>query len=136
MRNFGGAGPSDNCANPAKRGEDHIDHGPCHEDLKRAVPIAQLMVNHAKYAINHTEHQPGDYARGQEIPGPAKKPKNGDRRKKNKNSSASDIALKSKPFQQRNLVGYDQPGSKHQTQTNSRVNAGANGRIAKEIQPA
>ena len=62
MRNLGGAGPLDNCANPGQRRENHIDHGPLHENLEGSVPIAQAMIDHAKHAVDQAKDHPSNHA--------------------------------------------------------------------------
>src|SRR5689334_18221041 len=104
MSRLGGADFSDNRANPGQRCKYHVTHGPYHENLKRAVPVAKPVVNQTKNAVDHAENHPGDHARGQKISRPAQKSKNRDGRKKNKNPRAGDIALESKAFEKRNLV--------------------------------
>src|SRR5206468_9264773 len=79
---------------------------------------------------------PGDHAGSQKIPGPAKKPKNGDGSKKNKNPRGGDVALEGKALQKRNLVGDDQPSGKNQTKANSRVHTRANCGVVKKPEPA
>lgn len=136
MRNLRGADPSDNRADPGQRRKDHVDHRPLHENLEGAVPIAEAMVNQAKHAVDKTENHPGDHARSQEVPRPAKKPKNGNGGKKTKDRGRRNIALEGKTLENWNLIGDDQPGRKNQTEANSGIHAGANGGIGKKIQAA
>lgn len=136
MRNLGGARPPDNGDNPRYRCEHHVTHGSYHKNLKRAVPVAKPVVNQTKNAVDDAEDHPGDHARSQKIPRPAKKPKNRDRRKKNEDSRAGNVALEGKALEEWNLVGDNQPGGKNQTEANPGINAGANGRIVKKIQAA
>lgn len=131
-----GARSADDRANPRKRRENHVDDDALHENLKGAVPIAKVVVNHAKYAVDKTENHPGDDARGQQISGPAKKPQQRNRRKKAEHCSASDIALERKTHEERSLIGDDQPGREDQTEANAGVDAGAGGCVVKELQPA
>src|SRR5215470_2129860 len=106
-----------------------MSHSLYHENLKRAVPVAEFVVNHAKNTVDGAKNHPGDPARGKKISGPAQKSKNRDGRKKDKNARCSDIALEGKALQEGNLVGDDQPRHKNQAQANSSVNAGANGGV-------
>lgn len=136
MRNISSAGPSDYRANPRERCEYHVTHRPNHEDLKCAVPIAQLVVNHAKNTVHDAKDKPGDHARSQKVPRPAKKSKNGDGCKKNKNPGAGNVALEGEALENWDLIGDKQPGGKNQAEANSGIDAGANGCIGKEIQAA
>lgn len=100
------------------------------------MPVAESVVNHAKNSIDDAEDHPGDNARRQKIPGPAKKSKNGDGSKENKNPRGGDIALEGKALEKRDLVGDDQPSAKNQTKADSGVHTRANGGVAKKLEPA
>src|SRR5215469_16852456 len=134
MRNLRGARPSDNRADPGKRGEHHVTHGAHHKDLKCAMPITEFMVNQAKNLVDQAENHPCDHARSQKIPGPAKKPKNGNGGKKDKNPGAGYVALEGKTLKNWNLVRYYEPSRKNQAKANSGIDAGVNGSVVKKIQ--
>src|SRR5215472_3561989 len=136
MGSLRGARPPDDRGNPGQRCEHHVTHGPHHENLKGTVPVAEPVVDQAKDTVDGAEDHPGDHAGGQKISGPAKKPKNRDGSKKNKNPCGGHIALEGKALEKRNLVGDDQPSGKDQTKANSRVHTGANGGVVKKLEPA
>ena len=139
VRNIRFARPPDNRGDPGKRGENHVNHGAEHEDQRGAVPpdtIVQLAEEQTEHAVYDTKNDPADHACGQEISGHAKKTQNRHCSQKAQNSRSSDVALHGEPLQERNMIRNDQPSSEDQTEAHTRVNASADGRVAKEMQPA
>src|SRR5712692_3470742 len=65
----------------------------------------------------------------------AQKPKNGNRSEKAQDRGGSDIALHRKAIQERGVIGNHQPCGEHQSQTNANINAGADCRIAENVEP-
>ena len=135
MRDVGRAHLPDACADPAKRGEDHVDDRPNHKHLKSAVPIAQLAEEHTKDAVAETKDEPGDQAGSQEIARSAHKAKNGNSSKKTKNRSRGYIALESKTLEQRNMIGNHQPSKENQSEAVADVHTCADRGVAKELKP-
>ena len=50
----------DGHANPGQRRDDHIHDGSIHEDLNRAMPIAEFPEKRTKHTIVQAEEQPRD----------------------------------------------------------------------------
>lgn len=100
------------------------------------MPVAEVVVNQAKNAIDDAKDHPGDHAGSQKIPRPAKKPKNRNGGKKDKNPGAGYVALKGKTLKKRNLIRDYEPSRKNQADAYSGIDAGVNGRIVKKSQAA
>ncbi len=129
-------GSPDNGHNPAERSENHIHDGAQHENLERAVPIAEPVKDQAERAIAQAENEPAKKTRCQEMPRQAQKPKDGNRTQEAEYRGGGDIALQRKAFQEWGMIGNDQPCGENQSQANTDVNSGANRRVAEDVEPA
>src|SRR5260370_11631049 len=65
----------------------------------------------------------------------AQKPKNGNRSKKAEDRRCGDIALHRKAIQERGVICNHQPCGENQTQTNTHVNASADGSVGEDVEP-
>src|SRR5713226_5761604 len=135
MRSIRFTGSPDNRDNPAERSEYHIHDGAQHENLKCAEPVAEPAITQAESAIAHAENQPAKKARCQEMAWPAQKPKDRNRGKKAKNCRRGDIAFHRKAIQKRRVIGNHQPCGEYQSQTNANIDAGADRRVAENMEP-
>src|SRR2546422_553322 len=135
MRLMRFTGSPDHANNPAERGEYHIHDRSHHKNMERAEPVAETMEYEAERAITQAENQPAKKARCHEMPGQAQKPKNGNRGEKTQDRGGGDIALHRKAIQERGAIGNHQPCGEHQSQTNANINAGADCRIAENVEP-
>jgi len=121
--------------NPAERSENHIHDGAQHEDLERTEPIAEPAEDQAERAIAQAENEPAKKARCQEMPRQAQKPQNGNRSEETENRGGGDIAFHRKAFQEWRMIGNHQPRGENQRQTNTHIHAGANRRVAEDMEP-
>jgi len=69
------------------------------------------------------------------MPGQAQKSKNGNRGEKAQDRGGSDIAFHRKAIQKRRVIGNHQPCGEYQSQTNANINAGADCRVAEDMEP-
>src|SRR5712692_3338866 len=135
MRLMRFTGSPDRPNNPGARGEYHIHDRPHHENLERAEPVVETAEDEAQRAIAYAENHPAQEARCQEVARQAQKPKNGNRSEKAEDRSGGDIALQRKALQERGVIGDHQPCGEHQSQTYANINAGADCRIAENVEP-
>lgn len=122
-------------AEPANGGDDQVDDGTEHEDLERAVPITKPGEYHAEDAVAQRENEPGDEAGRQKIAGPPHKSNNRNSGEKAEGRGGGDVSFESKMLEHRNAIGKNEPTRKDQDQKNTRVNTGANGRVAENVKP-
>ena len=120
---------------PAKGGEDHINHSADHKNLKGAVPVAESAEENAKNAIADAKNDPGNQAGSQKPARSSHKAKNGNPGQKSQNGSRRDIAFESKTLKERHAVSDDQPSHENKGEANADVDARADRGIAKEVKP-
>src|SRR6266478_6283843 len=135
MRSMRFTSSPDRGNNPANRSDNHIRHGAQHEDLERAMPIAEPAEDHAERTIAQAENDPAQKARRQEMPRQTQKPKNRNRCEEAENRHRGDIPLQGKTLQKRRMIGNDQPGDENQRQANTDVNTGADRRVGEDMEP-
>jgi hypothetical protein len=135
MRNIGFANSPDGPANPGYRRDDQVHDGPKHENLNRAVPVAESSEKQTKDTIIQAEDQPRDQTRGQQMPGHAQESQNGNHREQTKKNSSSDVALQRETVEERDAIGHEHPGSEYQSQTHCDVHSDSNGHVPENVEP-
>ena|SRR6266403_2541449 len=135
MRKVRFANSPDGHANPRQRRNDQVDDGSIHENLHRAMPIAQFPEKQTEDTIIQAEDQPRDQAGSQQMPGHPQESKDGDQREQAKKQAGRYVAFRRETVEERDAIGQKQPGGEHQNQTESSVDANSNGRVGENLEP-
>src|SRR6267142_5496455 len=129
------ANSPDSHANPGQCRNDQVDDRSIHENLHRAMPIAEFPEKQTKDTIIRAEDQPRDQPGSQQMPRHTQEPKDGNQGEQAKKQASRYVAFRRETVEERDAIGQKQPGGEHQNQTESSVDTNSNGRVGEDVEP-
>src|SRR5947199_7383540 len=103
--------------------------------MERAEPHTEPAEDQTERTIAKAENEPRQEARCQEMSRQAQKAKNGNGSEEAEKRGAGDVALQRKAFEERGMIGNNEPCGENQSQANPHVNTGAYRRVAEDVEP-
>ena len=103
--------------------------------MERAEPQTEPAEDQTERTIAKAENEPRQEARCQEMSRQAQKAKNGNGSEEAEKRGAGDVALQRKAFEERGMIGNNEPCGENQSQANPHVNTGAYRRVAEDVEP-